>query len=86
MAAMGDSLFQGQLHQFLGGWAHILKALAEGNNGKACAFQVLYHLHSTPAVKGDLRRRVSPTAAREAAPGFTICGTRLPYTVCAAPY
>ena len=31
-------------------------------------------------------RRASPMAERETDPEFTICGTRLPYTVCAAQY
>ena len=54
MAAVGDPFFQGQLHQLLGGWGHILEALSERNDREAHALKVLYHLHSTPAVKSDL--------------------------------
>jgi hypothetical protein len=46
--------FQDQLHQLLGRRAHVLVALAEGNDGKAHIHKVLTHLHRTPAVKGDL--------------------------------
>ena len=54
MTAVGDSLLQHQLHQFLGGRGHILEALPEGNHGETHALQVLHHLHSAPAVKSDL--------------------------------
>src|SRR5699024_4522074 len=45
---------QGQLHELLGGRAHILEALTEGHHSEAHALQVLHHLHSSPAVKGNL--------------------------------
>ena len=54
MPAVGDALLQHQLHQLLGGRRHILKALSERNDREAHTFQVLYHLHGTPAVKSDL--------------------------------
>ena len=54
MTAVSDPLLQYQLHEFFGGWGHILEALSEGNNGEAHAFQVLNHLDSTPTVKGNL--------------------------------
>ena len=54
MPAVGDFLLQHQLHQFLGWWGHILEALSERNDREAHALKVLHHLHSAPAVKGDL--------------------------------
>ena len=54
MPAVGNALLQHQFHQFLGGWGHILEALSERNDSEAHALKVLYHLHSTPAVKSDL--------------------------------
>ena len=51
---MGDFFLQHQLHQFLGGRTHILKALTEGDYRKAHALKVLHHLHCAPAVEGDL--------------------------------
>ena len=54
MPAVGNALLQHQFHQFLGGWGHILEALSERNDREAHALKVLYHLHSTPAVEGDL--------------------------------
>ena len=54
MAAVSDAFLQHQLHQLLGRRGHILKALSEGNHRKAHAFQILHHLHSAPAVKGNL--------------------------------
>ena len=53
MSAVGNALLQHQFHQFLGGWGHILEALSERNDREAHALKVLYHLHSTPTVKGD---------------------------------
>ena len=53
MTTVGDFLLQHQLHQFFGRRGHILKALPEGNHRKAHALQVLHHLYSAPAVKGD---------------------------------
>ena len=54
MTAVGHTLLQHQLHQFLGGWGHILETLPEGNHGETHALQILHHLNSAPAVKGDL--------------------------------
>ena len=54
MTTVGDFLLQHQLHQFFGGRRHILEALPKGNDCKTHAFQVLHHLHSAPAVKGNL--------------------------------
>lgn len=54
MPTVSNFLLQHQLHQFLGGWRHILEALSEGNHSEAHALQVLHHLHGTPSVKGDL--------------------------------
>lgn len=54
MPAVGNALFQHQLHQLLGGRGHILEALPERNDRKAHALKVLHHLHSAPAVEGDL--------------------------------
>ena len=54
MPAVGDALLQHQFHQFLGGRRHILEALSERDDREAHALQVLYHLHSAPAVKGNL--------------------------------
>ena len=54
MSAVSNALLQHQLHQFFGRWRHILEALPERNDRKAHALKVLHHLHSTPAVKGDL--------------------------------
>ena len=54
MSPMGNTLFQYQLHQFFGGRRHILEALSEGNYREPHALQILHHLHSAPAVKGDL--------------------------------
>ena len=54
MPAVGNALLQHQLHQLLGGRRHILKALSERNDREAHALKVLHHLHSTPAVKGNL--------------------------------
>ena len=51
---MYDISFHQQLIQFLGWRGHILKALTEGDDGKAHALQILYHLDSTPAVEGNL--------------------------------
>lgn len=51
---MSDFLLQHQLHQLLSGRGHILEPLSERNNREAHAFQVLHHLHSTPAVEGNL--------------------------------
>ena len=51
---MGDAFLQHQLHQLFGGRRHILKALPKGDYRKAHALQVLHHLHSAPAVKGNL--------------------------------
>ena len=50
---MGDLLFQRQLHQFLGGRTHILEPLSEGYDCKSHTFEILHHLHRTPAVEGD---------------------------------
>ena len=54
MPAVGDPLLKDQIHELLGRRRHIFKSLAERNNGKAHALEVLYHLDSSPAVKGDL--------------------------------
>ena len=54
MTAMGDTFLQHQFHQLLGGRRHILEALSEGNHREAHALQILHHLHSTPAVEGNL--------------------------------
>ena len=54
MSAVCDLLFKHQFHKLLCGRAHILKSLSEWNNGKSHIFEVLNHLHSTPAVKSDL--------------------------------
>ena len=54
MSTVGNVLLQYQLHQFLGRRGHILEPLSEGNDREAHALKVLHHLHSTPAVKGDL--------------------------------
>src|SRR5699024_7285516 len=53
VSAVGNSLLQHQLHPCLGRRGHILKALPEWDYRKAHALQVLHHLHSAPAVKGD---------------------------------
>ena len=54
MPAVGNALFQHQLHQLLGGWGHIFEALSKWNDRKTHALKVLHHLHSAPTVKGDL--------------------------------
>ena len=54
MPAVGNALLKHQFHQLLCGWGHILEALSERNDRKTHALKVLYHLHSTPAVKSDL--------------------------------
>ena len=54
MAAVGDFLLQRQLHELLGWRTHILKALTEGDDRKAHALKILYHLDSAPAVEGNL--------------------------------
>ena len=54
MSAVGDALFQDQLHQLFGRRAHILKALSEGDDREAHTLKVLDHLHGSPAVEGDL--------------------------------
>ena len=53
MAIVGDFLFQGQLHQFFGRRRHILEALTERHHRKTHALQVLHHLYSAPAIKGN---------------------------------
>ncbi len=53
MSTVGQLLLQRQFHEFLGRWGHILKSLTERNNGKAHTLKVLYHLDSSPAVKGN---------------------------------
>ena len=54
MPTVGNALLQHQLHQLLGRRGHIFEALSKGNDRKTHALKVLYHLHSTPAVKSDL--------------------------------
>ena len=54
MTAVAQPQLQGQLHQLLSGWAHILIALTEGHDREAHALQVLYHLDGSPVVKGNL--------------------------------
>ena len=54
MPAVGDFLLQDQLHQFLGERTHAGKTLTEGDNGEAHAFEILHHLHGSPAVEGNL--------------------------------
>ena len=54
MPAVGNALFQHQFHQLLSGRGHIFEALSKGNDREAHALKVLHHLHSAPAVKGDL--------------------------------
>ena len=54
MPTMRDLLLQHQLHQFLCRRGHVLETLAERNDGKAHAFQILNHLHGAPAVESDL--------------------------------
>ena len=54
MSAVGDAFLQDQLHELFGRRAHILKALTERHDCEAQAFEVLYHLNGSPAVKGDL--------------------------------
>ena len=54
MPAVGDPLFQYQLHELLRRRGHVLEALTEGHDGKAHALQILDHLDRAPAVEGDL--------------------------------
>ena len=54
MPAVGNAPLQHQFHQLLGGRGHILEALSKGNDRKAHSLKVLNHLHSAPAVEGDL--------------------------------
>ena len=54
MPAVGDFFFQHQFHKLLCGRGHILKTLSERNHRKAHPLKVLHHLHSAPAVEGDL--------------------------------
>ena len=53
MPAVAQLVLQNKAHQFLRRRRHILKALTEGNDCKAHAFQILNHLDSSPTVKGD---------------------------------
>ena len=54
MPAVGDALFQHQLHQLLCGRGHILEALSERNDREAHALKILHHLYSAPTVEGNL--------------------------------
>jgi len=54
VTAVGEFFFQGQFHQFLCQRGHIFEALTERYDRKAHAFKVLHHLHSAPAVEGNL--------------------------------
>ena len=54
MPGVGDALLQNQLHELLGGRAHILESLPERNDSEAHTLKVLHHLHSTPTVERDL--------------------------------
>jgi len=54
MPVVGDLLLQRQLHQLFGRRRHITVALTELHQREAQPFKVLRHLHSTPAVEGDL--------------------------------
>ena len=54
MPAVCDLSLQHKLHKFLCRRGHVLEALAERNDGKAHAFQILHHLHSAPAVESNL--------------------------------
>ncbi len=60
---MGKLSLQGQLHQLLGWRTHILETLSKGNYCKTHPLQVLYHLHSAPAVEGNLTDIVFLTQA-----------------------
>lgn len=51
---MCNLLFKHQFHKLLCGRTHILEPLPEWNNGKSHIFEVLNHLHSAPAVEGNL--------------------------------
>ena len=51
---MSQATFECELHQLLRRWAHILKALPEGDHGETETFEVLTHLHSTPPVERNL--------------------------------
>ncbi len=53
MPSMSNALLQRELHKLLGGRAHVLESLSEGDHRKAHSFQVLDHLYGTPSVKGD---------------------------------
>nr|DAY58904.1 MAG TPA: hypothetical protein [Caudoviricetes sp.] len=54
VTAMCHTLLQHELHQFLGRRGHVLESLTEGNDCEAHAFEILHHLHSASAVKGNL--------------------------------
>ena len=54
MPSVGDLFFQHQLHKLLGRRRHIFEALTEGDDREVHAFQILNHLHSSPAVKCNL--------------------------------
>ena len=54
MPGVSDALLQNQLHELLGGRAHILEPLPERNDREVHALKVLHHLHGTPAVECDL--------------------------------
>ena len=54
MPAVRDLSLQHKLHKLLCRRGHVLEALAERNDGKAHAFQILHHLHSAPAVESNL--------------------------------
>ena len=54
MPAVRDALLKDELHELLGGRAHVLEALSERDDGEAHAFEVLHHLDGSPSVEGDL--------------------------------
>ena len=50
---MSNALLQRELHKLLGGRAHVLESLSEGNHRKAHPLQVLDHLYGAPSVEGN---------------------------------
>ena len=58
---MDNAAFHQEFIKLLCRRRHILKSLTKRNNGKSHPFQVLRHLHRTPAVKGDLQDMIPLT-------------------------
>lgn len=54
VAPVVQAAFEGEFHELLACWAHVLEAPAERDDGESGVLEVLAHLGGAPPVEGDL--------------------------------